>query len=575
MLKKVKKLFLYIGACHKWELLKRLEYKIKDIVGYFYIRNKKHQENMEVKAYNKKIKIPDIKSDITNENYKVFNNTFRYNKLTEFLECNEEFWRKIDISKYEDVKIIWEYNRLQLLLPIAIKYIKTKEYKYKNNILEILDFWEKNNPYEYTINWNSNLEVAIRSINIILTLLVIQDKICWDKYKNLLYLHAKHIYSEIEYSNCCIPNNHVIGEATALLILSKILDCKENRKWHRKAEKILIKYINIFDSEGISRENSFSYQFFVTKMYIIALCFMEEKDTLEKMNHIIIKSLKFLMHTIVNNDEIFNYGDNDNGFLYSIDMEYNIAKDIKQYYEFFCNQKLSDETNIYKEIFKTFNNKLSIIHKEEDIRDYILSEKIFIYKWNNNALFFNTKDIQGHAHNDSLAINLIIDNKPILLDAGTYSYNKSTEIRKYYRSREAHSTILLEDNAIPIGNFRWKNNKKSSGIKKQENDEKIELNAVIEGTCKRTIVIYKNKNKIEIIDKAYNEEIKTNWILPIDSIIKNNKLCVNNVIICFSDKSNINSKKVNMSKEYLQKEEVKSYIVSNQEKEIKTNIEWE
>ena len=107
---------------------------------------------------------------------------------------------------------------------LAIRYIKTEQEEYRNIIIEILDYWEKNNEFEYTINWNSNLEVAIRAINISLMLIFMKDDNLNKRYKSMLYLHGKHIFSEIEYSNCCIPNNHVIGEALALLVLSNILE---------------------------------------------------------------------------------------------------------------------------------------------------------------------------------------------------------------------------------------------------------------------------------------------------------------------------------------------------------------
>jgi len=41
MLKKVRKIGLYYRTLHKGELLKRIEYKAKDCIGYFYIKNSK------------------------------------------------------------------------------------------------------------------------------------------------------------------------------------------------------------------------------------------------------------------------------------------------------------------------------------------------------------------------------------------------------------------------------------------------------------------------------------------------------------------------------------------------------
>lgn len=566
MLKKIKKFYLYIRACHKGEILKRTEYKIKDLIGFFYIRTRVHKKNISCEISNININIDNIKFKINTDEeiYRVFNNKFFYKDITKHFPTNKEFWRKQKLSKYEDVKNIWEYNRLQILPAITIKYIDTKKEEYKNEVVRILDCWKENNEFDYTINWNNNLEIAIRAINILLALILIQDEKLNKKYASLLYLHAKHIYSEIEYSNICIPNNHVIGEALALLILSNILNVKENKRWQKKSIKILTKYIDIIDNEGVSRENSFSYQFFVTKMYILSLCFIKNKEIFEEINEKVIKSLDILKYTIIDDERILNYGDNDGGFLYSIYMNYSISKDIEEYYNLFFKNEINNETSIYREIFDKFNPTNKIITCKEEQKQYIVTKKIFIYKWNNNILFFNAKNIEGHAHNDSLAINLIIDGKEVIADSGTFSYNISKEKRKYYRSRKAHSTIDLDDNAIQIGSFRWKN-KQDSYLKDFSIGEKIRIIGVISNVAERKIQIDIKKNEILVKDKLEKRGISQNWIIP--------EKQEDNIKIQ-SENANIRIDKVNISREYLEETVAINYNLTNNESNIKTKITW-
>lgn len=576
MLNKFNKLYLYFTVCHKWEILKKIEYKIKDCTKYFYLRNRIQQKNNYCMFKTLDFKVPDINIELCNRKYRVFNNVFDYDEINKYLKSDKKFWRKCDINKYKDVKIIWEYNRLQILLPLAIKYIKTKEEKYKLSLVNILDYWKQNNEFEYSINWNSNLEISIRAINICLALAFIQDEELNNKYSEMLYLHAKHIYSEIGYSDCCIPNNHVIGEATALLMLSNFLEVKEKKKWYKKAIKILDKYLNIIDNEGVSKENSFSYQFFVTKMYMLSLCFIKERDFFYEINKKILKSLNILEYSIVNNDEILNYGDNDGGFLFSIQMQYNIVKDIKEYCDLFLDGKVNDESNLYFYLLKTYNNANEIVIGKKNDKEYICTDKIFIYNNSNIILFFNAKDICGHAHNDSLAINLFINGKSIFTDSGTYSYNLQKEKRNYYRERQAHSTIILkEKNAIPIGKFRWKNKNKSAIIFKKETEEYIKIIGIIKKICKREIVIYKTKKEIEVNDFVFDDIIIDNWIVDNDSMIKENILYINNVNINFCNFYNIKRKSTVVSKYYLQEKEATRYMVKGRQNKIKTIIRWE
>lgn len=576
MLEKIRKIYFYVIACHKGEILKRLEYKLKDIFKYFYIRNRFQRNINKCHLCKIELDMPDINIDMESKKYRIFNNEFMYNEMVKYLKTEKCFWRKENINKYEEIKIIWEYNRLQILLPMAIRYIKTGQEEYRDAITEILDYWNENNEFEYTINWNSNLEVAIRAINISLMLIFMKDDNLNKQYKSMLYLHGKHIFGEIEYSNCCIPNNHVIGEALALLILSNILDVREKKKWYNKAIKILKKYTDIIDEDGLSKENSFSYQFFVTKMYILSLCFINDKKLFNAINKIVIKSLQILKYTIINDDKILNYGDNDNGFLYSIYMTYNIAKDINEYYNLFIKGITDNETKIYLELINKLNHQNKIIIGKENEKNFIYNKKIFIYKNNKNILFFNAKKIEGHAHNDSLAIDFVIDGREIILDAGTYSYNKQKEIRRYYRDREAHSTILFKDkNAIPIGSFRWLNQNDSRLIKREETDNYIKVVGIIENICKRTITIYKDRKEIIIHDISKEHNIINNWILPNESILNDNIIIINNVKIKFLKYSIINVKKAKVSQRYLEEEEAKSYRVEYNGNEIITSIKWE
>lgn len=574
---KIKKYVLYYKALYKRELFKKIEYKFKDIIGYFYIRNKvnKIPSNLKLNNISLNIKSDELKEKYAdNDTIKTFNEYSSYKEMITKLTTENVFWRKINLKKYNDIKIIWEYNRLQFLVPIAIKYKKTNNKKYKEYIEDIIDYWKKNNKYEYSVNWNNNLEVAIRAINISLTLMILSDNELNKKYTELLYLHAKYISNEIDYSDCCIPNNHVIGEATALLLLSRIIDIKKSNKWYKKSSLILSKYLTIIDEDGLSKENSFTYQWFVTKMYILSLCFINDKELFNKINNTINKSLNVLNFIYTDNNTYLNYGDNDDGYLYSIYEEYNLINDIKEYYDLFINNKINDETLILNKILNKFNGNKINNNIEKKSKKYFYNKKIFIYNSNNNLVFFNAKNIEGHAHNDSLAINLIINNKNIIMDSGTYSYNLNAKERSYFRGRESHSTIQLNNpNAIEIGTFRWINKIESYIDKVIETKDYIKVIGVIENIASREIRIYKNINKIEIIDKINEDKLITNWIVSNNSTMSKDIINIENIKIKFNKTDILKEEKTMISKSYLVKEDAKKYIVESN-KELETLIEW-
>ena len=550
----IRKIFLYLRVIHRGELLKKIEYKFKDKIKYFNNRtNKDLLLNEKYNIKNKKINIEFNERKKEDFEYYIFGKKNNYDDLIFGIrETKYEYWRSVKINKYSDIKKKWELNRLQFLLPLSKEYIISKDNETKKKILEIIKEWDCNNNYEYSINWNSNLEVAIRTISLYITMLILNDY----SYKQILFYHGLHLYNEIGYSEKCIPNNHVIGEAVALLMLSSVFDNNLSRNWYKRSVKILKKYTKSFDKYGISNENSFSYQFFVTKMYILSLCFVEDSENFNCFLKLIRKSLIFLNYTIVNKHEIFNYGDNDNGFLYSFDSDYSIVNDIKRYYDFFINNKVisSDfEILFYKKLLNIFNKKVQKNITKVPQTKYFLSDKIFIYNDDKISLLFNAKKIRGHAHNDSLAINLYIDGKEILGDSGTYSYNESKKLREFYRSREAHTTILSGDNAVSVASFRWINKEKSWLANFTIDGNKISIDGFLGKNVKRKIVLDIKNRKVFIYDYTKKKYMITSWIFTNKiRLNKRNEInCLNSVIIIGDDFENLKINNIKASKKYL------------------------
>ena len=64
----------------------------------------------------------------------------------------------------------------------------------------------------------------------------------------------------------------------------------------------------------------------------------------------------------------------------------------------------------------------------------------------------------GHGHADTLAIELAVQGKTVLVDSGTYTYHESRELRNYFRSTTAHNTLVIDkiSSSEPGDKFSWK-----------------------------------------------------------------------------------------------------------------------
>lgn len=69
----------------------------------------------------------------------------------------------------------------------------------------------------------------------------------------------------------------------------------------------------------------------------------------------------------------------------------------------------------------------------------------------------------GHSHADTLAIDCAAGGKTLLMDAGTYTYHESQNLRDYFRSTMAHNTLSVgnESSSESSGKFSWRSTAKA------------------------------------------------------------------------------------------------------------------
>ena len=65
--------------------------------------------------------------------------------------------------------------------------------------------------------------------------------------------------------------------------------------------------------------------------------------------------------------------------------------------------------------------------------------------------------IAAHGHADALSFWLHLDGQPVFVDAGTYLYFGSSQLRSYFRTTSAHNTLCIngESSSIEAGAFNW------------------------------------------------------------------------------------------------------------------------
>jgi hypothetical protein len=238
-----------------------------------------------INSKNKKISQIILKN-IDLKNYKLLNwqldfkNNFEWN-----VKIPSKKIKFMNIPK-ADIKIPWEFARMQHLPQLAIyaAKIKKKDYSKANKIFkefenQILDFISFNPP-KYGVNWICTMDVSIRISNWLIAKDVfksagfdLSDKV--NKiFKNSVYDHKNFILKNLEYSS--YRNNHYIADLCGLSIIARYLpQSKFSDSLIAFVSQELNKEIFLqFNDDGSSIEGSTSYHKFSLEMILYSSAFI-------------------------------------------------------------------------------------------------------------------------------------------------------------------------------------------------------------------------------------------------------------------------------------------------------------
>ena len=459
------------------------------------------------------------------------------------------FSKSIDIRHNHNLsaKNVWEVNRLQFLLLIALNYRHTNDKKYISQFCNIVKSWTENNPYLVGVNWYSNIEVNIR---------LIVWYFCWQlfdfeeiiksdpeikEFVDLIWVPCiyKHcLYSYKNPSRFSSSNNHLISEYAGLFVATSLWKFKKSEKWNKYAKAGLEKEIIRQHSEnGINKEEAAEYIQFITDFFLISYVVGENSNnsfSAEYKNR--LKAIFSYISTLIDTEGNFpQYGDEDDGRCLIFENNEHINNFLSL---------LASATIIYKDSnFKAKSKGIDIKSKIlfgsdsvsvfNNIEDKTVNETSTFFEKEGHFFFKKTEDnkeiyfhfdaaplgylsIAAHGHADALAFILHVDGQPVMVDSGTYTYHTEPEWRHYFMGTLAHNTICINNTnqASIAGPTMWLDHYKTKIIKTESDQDIEKVEALHNGYKKlglfhkREIVFNKNENLFFIKDKISSKNQK-------------------------------------------------------------------
>lgn len=535
------------------ELIQRvLDFALSKIEKKLYI-NKKFSLSLLEKP--KQIfEIPHIKDFPFSPLFPIFEKKINISREIDFhkdiknkLHFPKSFSKEIDIrfGKFGSAKYVWEINRLQFLVPLAVKFKSSENIKYLNIFQKIITSWIKENPYLAGVNWQSNLEVNLRLISFILAwqilnaceLMEINAKFksfCKSQWIPEIYKHC--VFSRKNPSRFSSANNHAIGEFAGLYLATSVFRFRESKAWNEYAVRGLEReIIRQHSRSGINLEQASAYQIFTAELLL--LCYSFDKlgnsnslsgDFLNRLRQIIDYICAFTDKNLNHP----NYGDNDDGQVWWSKTESDRVNSL-----LVCAAILFEDP-AYKSKSMHLDTKNRIMFGDEgekiynDLKRTAVYNKSAVYQSDGYAIlrkrlpekreiFLNFKctplglgKIAAHGHADALSFTLNINGVPFIIDSGTYTYHEKPELRKYFVGISAHNTIRIntDEPARYVGPTLWLDHYKAK-IESTALQSDIEVvrsshNGYLRKGFfhKRSIKFDKRKNKIEITDKITNKK---------------------------------------------------------------------
>ena len=427
-----------------------------------------------------------------------------------------------------DIKVPWDLSRFQHLNLLGQAYVLTRQKKYVEEFANQISDWIRNNPVCFGVNWRCTMDVAIRAVNWLVAMEYFADKSLFSKdflneFYSSIYEHGKFIRRHLEYG--LVTVNHYLANLAGLLFIAVYCPFfTESRKWREFAIQELHKEMEkqVY-ADGCDFEASTSYHRLVLEMlfYCELLCQRAGLKISDECEAKLEKMFEFSLYCIKPNGMIPQIGDNDSGrflvFAKRPVLEYKYLLTLAAIYFGDSSFKLP-QFGFDEEAFWVFGasgkrayNKLSL-RTETPTSKSFPDAGWFIIRHNHDYCFISCgrngqNDNGGHAHNDKLSFELMIDGQDVIVDPGTYVYTPYPKERNKFRSTRYHNTVEFsgyEQNKISERNlFNLANTLKIRNAVLKETANEVRFVGEIQYldfTHKREIILDKKNHKWQVID---------------------------------------------------------------------------
>ena len=392
----------------------------------------------------------------------------------------------IDYRDFEvtgDCKLVWEPSRHQHLVVLARGFRATGDARYATAAAAQLESWLDQCPFGRGMNWRSPLELAIRLVNWVWTLDLLEgsDAVAGpfrERVFHSAWLHLREISRKLSRGSSA--NNHVIGEAVGLFIGAAYFHgFAESRGWMEESAALLEREIVAQTyADGGNREQAFAYHLFVLEFFLLAgLCgrWSGREFTAGYWSQV-EKMLEFAGALAEGGEEPPAYGDADDGYVLDLGSRHDVPSLLSTGAVLFGRADFKRWAGSLREATvwllgpdaRTAFAAVPV-QAEAPLRSRAFPDSGYYLLQSGTAgsadgisVLFDCGElgfgaIAAHGHADALSLTLRAFGTDVLVDPGTYDYFTHPRWRQYFRGTRAHNTVAVDarDQSEMLGPFLW------------------------------------------------------------------------------------------------------------------------
>ncbi len=336
-----------------------------------------------------------------------------------------------------------------------------------------------------------------------------------------VYWQIKHVRANINFSRIAVRNNHAITETLALYLVGLLFpQFPESGEWKKKGKKWFEEEIKYQVAEdGTYLQFSMNYHRVVVQLltWAITLADRNGERFCDEVYKRAYQSVNFLYQCQDDSTGwLSNYGSNDGALFFKLnDCDYrDYRPQLDALYYLLTSEHLYDRQYEDREWYlcewKANRQMYPPIKKQFGCISFDKGGYYCIREKDTFSFIRCGRHKDRPAHADNLHLDIWYQGENCLFDGGSYKYNTTEKLLRYFMGTESHNTIMLEghDQMLKGDRFIWYNWSQAewSSLKETEDtyifEGKVSCFTYLNKKIKhyRKIVKWKNTCKWEIED---------------------------------------------------------------------------